>query len=222
MQNKREGGKIKHHRITYMGSLSTLDSTARGRLLVRIEQLLCHHYYPALEDSELEKLALDYVGKILSRESGHSGVHEPLSVEGHYLDHSQEETFDLQSFQPFQVREVGADWLCFGVLEELGIRDFLVQTQGWSPREANWALLSILGRLIYPTSERKTVSWLIDQSSAPSLLDEVFSIHREGLYQAALSLLDVKEALEDYLYEKLDELVGFSGDPYLYLSLIHI
>jgi transposase len=200
----------------YLGKLSKFDESQRLLLVDRIDQLLSHRYYPSCSDKLVEERAQYYVGKLHSRSHGHSESGSSLEVSGGFLEQSQYERVDLKSMTAIRVRETGAEWLCYQVLELLEVSRFLMKDHGFSESEANMALLIVIGRLVYPSSDKKTVEWLSEQSGGPDLLSKTLEIHRESLYQVSRKLLSIHDMLEDYLYHRFAELVDFSGTRYLY------
>lgn len=186
------------------------------QLVERIDQLLSHRYYPVSADQLVEEKAVYYVGKIHSRSMGHSQSGESLKVGGGLLEDSRHERVDLKSMKAIRVRETGAEWLCYQALELLGIGHYLMRGHGFSESEVNMVLLSLIGRLVYPTSEKKTAEWLLEQSGSTDLLSKTLEIHRYSLYMIGRKLLSTHDALEDYVYNRLNDLVDFSGRRHLY------
>lgn len=185
-------------------------------MVQRIDQLLSHRYYPICEDELVESRAQYYVGKIYSRFQGHSQSGATLAVSGGVLEQSRHERVDLKSMKAIRIREIGVEWLCYQAMEIIGIGRFLKEEEGFSEAEANMALLSLMGRLVYPSSENKMAQWLSEQSGGPDLLSQTLEIHRERLYDIARKLFQIHDGLEDYVYTRLAELVDFSGSGYLY------
>jgi transposase len=168
----------------------------------------------ACEDEEVERLAIHYVGKYYGRKGGRG-----VKAGGGLVSESEDKAYgiSLKSFTAIRVREGGAEWLCYQAIEELGLVEYLSEELGMPKSEVDMAVLNLLGRLIYPTSERKTALWLAEQSSALELSSvRARAAHDKALGAAALSLLEHHEAIEDYLYGQLDERLGFEGLPFLY------
>ena len=164
----------------------------------------------------MEERAQFYVGKFHRRCGGHSESGWSLEVRGGFLDHSQYERVDLKSLSAIRIRETGAEWLCYQVLELVGIRAFLLKGHGFSEAEANMALLVLMGRLIYPVSAKKTVEWLSEQSGGGDMLSKTLAIHRESVHQVSMKLLGIHDELEDYVYDRFAELIDFSSTRFLY------
>lgn len=204
--------------MLYLGSLKGIDSDRRQLLVKRIESLLSHQYMMGCADSEVERLAIYYAGKYYGR-GGRKGRRGRAQVEGGPLAEASGQVYgiSLKSFTPIRVREGGAEWLCYQAITDLGIEQFLRQDLGLSQRVVSLAVLNLLGRLIYPVSELKTAQWLADQSSALELSGlRARAAHDKALGAAALSLLAHHDAIEDQVYQRLDERLNFEGLGFLY------
>lgn len=202
----------------YLGKLEQLGVEQRFLLVERIEQLLSHQYRFACPDEEVEVLAGFYVGKYYSRKE-HSHGQESLEVRAEELSLTPggDERIDLSSFVTLRVRSGGSEWLCYQALEELGLRRYLLEELKLDAKLVDLGLLNLMGRLIYPTSERKTALWLKEDSSAIELGDfSEGSVHGQGLIQGAVALFSHHQAIEDYLYGQLEKVLGFEEGPMLY------
>ena len=216
VRSKRQGKRIVHERILYLGNLENIAVDQHRLLVERIGQLLAHQYYAKSEDEEIEKLAIGFVGKIFSRQSGHSYQGEVVKVSGGQITQGGIERIDMKEFMPVRLREGGSEWLCLQAIEELGLRDYLLSCAGWTTSQVELVVMNLMGRLLYPTSERKTAMWLKDQTVTVEMMSQPQSIHGPGLSAAAVALHEEKEGLEDYLYEQLNELLDFGSSDYLY------
>ena len=74
------------------------------------------------------------------------------------------QTIDVNSIRNRDVREVGAEWLCFQAIRQLGIGTFL-SGQGWAEQQVQLAITHIISRAVYPSSELKTSSWIKENSA---------------------------------------------------------
>ena len=216
VENKREGKKIKHNRLMYIGSLSGLDVAQRSALIVRMEQLLCGQYGSLCRDSEVESLAIQYVGKLKSCQAGYSESGDGLNVSGGFLESEEHASIDLSTFRTLEGRQGGSSWFICQVLDLLGIKDFLSAHGSWDSEQVEWMLLNLYGRLLHPVSERATALWLEEDSSSKALMSEVREVHGQGLRRSALDWWSVHEELEDYLYRRMDALLDFGKTRYLY------
>jgi len=200
----------------YIGSLSGLDGDQRSLLVLRMEQLLTGQYRSLCVDSEVEKLAIHYVGKLKSRQIGHSEAGDRMEVSGGLLGAEEHASIDLSTFRTLEGRQGGSSWLIHQVLERLGIKDFLGSACGLGSEQVEWMLLNLHGRLLHPVSERATAVWVEEESSSKGLMSEVRSVHGQGLRLAALNWWAVHEEVEDYVYSRMNALLDFGESRYLY------
>ena len=129
---------------------------------------------------------------------------------------NQYQTIDTASIKNKDVREAGAEWLCLQALKQLGIDSFLEET-GWSKEQVQLALTQIVSRAVYPASEYKTARWIKDNSGICELTGyDINKITKDKLYGSALKLYAIKEALENYLSKKTNELFDIQDKIVLY------
>src|SRR6266498_4841560 len=129
---------------------------------------------------------------------------------------NQYQTVDTASIKNKDVREAGAEWLCLQALKQLGIDNFLEAMQ-WSEEQVQLALTQIVSRAVYPASEYKTARWIKDNSGICELTGyDINKITKDKLYNSALKLYSIKEALENYLSKKTNELFDIQDKIVLY------
>lgn len=140
----------------------------------------------------------------------------------------QENRLDLTAFAPqnrhidadtmrhSNVREIGAEWLCHQTMEELDIARVLREA-GFSEEQTQLAITQIISRAVYPASELKTASWIRDNSAVCELTGyDNNKVTKDKLYESALRLYCVKDALEQHLSRKTNELFNISDKIVLY------
>ena len=71
---------------------------------------------------------------------------------------------DVDSIKHSQVREIGAEWLCYQALEQLGLSTFLAGL-GWDTTQVQLTLTQIISRAVYPVSELQTTRLIHDNSA---------------------------------------------------------
>jgi hypothetical protein len=97
-------------------------------------------------------------------------------------------------------KEIGAEWLCKQAFDQLGIRDFLINQQQWTPEDISLAETHIISRAVYPASELKTVSFIKDNSAVCEITGyDKEKITKDKLYKISHKLYSVKDQLENYL-----------------------
>lgn len=216
VRSRRIEEKPKQKKVLYLGKLPRLNGSQRKELVLRISQILVGQYYAVNPDSEVEKLAAHFAGKLKNKERAAGAPVGVTGSTGGMLTEEEDTSIDLNTFRPLEGREGGGAWMCHQIIEQLGIPIFLKEQGVWSSKEIEWMLLNLHGRLLNPTSERATALWAEEQSSSKSLMSEVQKVHGNGLRKAALNWWKIHEPLEDYLYNRIDGLVGFGECRYLY------
>jgi hypothetical protein len=71
---------------------------------------------------------------------------------------------DVDTLQHSNVREIGAEWMCYNTWDQLQLTSFF-QSQGWNETQIQLAATQIIGRAVYPASELKTSSWMKENSA---------------------------------------------------------
>jgi transposase len=141
-------------------------------------------------------------------------------VEGRRLDvtlHSpSSRKIDADTLRHSHVREIGAERICHQAVEELGIGQVLAKA-GFTEEQTKLAVTQIISRAVYPASELKTVSWIKENSAVGELTGyDCRQLTKDKLYQSALRLYGIKEALEQHLSHKTNELFDISDKIVLY------
>ena len=122
----------------------------------------------------------------------------------------------LDSIKHRDVKEVGAEWLAYQALEQLGVDAFL-EKQGWSQEARQLAVTQIASRAVYPASENKTSKWLQENSALCEVTGyPVHKMTKDKLYKGALELYKIKDSLETYLSKKTNELFDLEDKIVLY------
>ena len=123
---------------------------------------------------------------------------------------------DLNSVRSKDVREIGSEWLCFQALNQLRIAAFLEQ-QGWKESDIRLAVTHILSRAVYPASELKTSLWIKENSAVCEVTGfEREKITKDRLYKISAKLYAEKEALEQFLSLRTNELFDIEDRIMLY------
>lgn len=186
-------------------------------LLEHIELLLLQRYDRSACEGDVASLAIGFVGKYYSRIRGHSKNGDSLLFSGGEVDIAQEEQrILLDTYRMTRAREIGGEWLCWQAVEELGIRRFLEGTCGWAAPDVDVLLMNLLGRLLYPVSEHKTELWLKETSGGADLLGGTVGLGEDALHRVNVKLLGEHHRLEEHIYNRADELLGFGERRFLY------
>jgi transposase len=207
-ESYRIGNATRHRTIISLGELSELSTDQERKLLAdRIEELIkgSQSLFGSDVPDIIEQLAQSFYQKILSTQS----LSAPIAAQGKKKSQPARDmrTVDLNSVQTEDVREVGAEWLCKQILDQLGLEGFLLDGLQWEEKTAQLAMIHLISKAVYPCSENKTAQWINDNSAVAELFGKDPSkISRFQLYKVCKDLYRDKEAIEQYLSSKTNEL----------------
>lgn len=216
IQAARIEGKSRQRNILYLGSEKLLDDPyVRKRIGRMLEDKILGtqsvvSYEPTVQETQLvnkyyEKYLLKYADS-----STENFDRPPLEQQADYRE------VDINSMSHSDVRTVGGEHLCESILDRLGLRDFL-SGQGWHTDKVSLALISIIARALFSSSEYKTMQYLKESSS----LNELYGVcadsytHRD-LYKISDSLYESKDKLDAYLYNKVCRLFDLEDSLVIY------
>lgn len=113
---------------------------------------------------------------------------------------------NLNTLKNKNIREIGAESLCFQAFRKLKIDSFL-HDRGWNDEQVKLAATHVVSRAVYPASEHKTVSWIKDNSAVCELTGyDIEKITKDKLYGITKKLYQEKEGLENHLSRCTNEL----------------
>lgn len=128
----------------------------------------------------------------------------------------QQRMVDADTLQHSDAREIGAEWIGLYAWTQLNLSSLLA-SKGWSKEQIQLAATQIISRAVYPASEYKTASWIKENSAICELTGyDAEKITKDKLYQSALSLYDLKDALEGHLSHRTNELFNLQDKILLY------
>ena len=126
------------------------------------------------------------------------------------------QSIDINSIRNKDVREIGAEWLCQQAINQLQIAPFL-ERQGWDQDEIKLAQSHIISRAVYPASELETTRWIKENSSVCEVTGyDIEKITKDRLYNITKKLYSEKEALEQHLSVRTNELFDIQDRIMLY------
>jgi hypothetical protein len=222
-QSYRIGNKTRHRNILTLGTLDELPDKQSHKLLAdRIEQLLLGSLEIGIfpSDSIIEELAHGFYKTIIEKKL----IDLPRIKEKHKENNAEDKNgldpdyqlIDINSIDHKEVREIGAGWLCYQAIQQLGLPEFL-ESQNWDSLSIRKGLLDLVSRCIFPESEHKTENWLKNNSGVNELFGfEPGAINRHHLYSMSQKWYKIKEATENYLSRKTNELFDLEDTIILY------
>jgi transposase len=127
---------------------------------------------------------------------------------------------DLKRVRVERKRGFGGPWIGLELMRRLQLDQFLGEQLPAGREEVAWSLMAlvlVLGRLCYPSSELGVAERFYEASALGDLLGiPAEKINEDRLYRALDALLPHKPALEKHLKEKLGELFTLDYDLLLY------
>lgn len=218
----RLGDKIRHRSIVSLVLQPYLDTREKKKMLAdRVEMLLLGNssLFSDSNDVAIEALAQFFYKKIVEKKTleQQGAVHPALlsdDLKSVLVKNSR--NVDLDSIVTEEVREIGAEWLCYQAIEQLAIASFLKE-QGWEQKWINYAIIHLIGKAVYPCSEHKAAYWIRNNSDVASLLGmESQKITRHHLYEVSRKLYQTKLDIEPYLSHKTNTLFDIRDKIMLY------
>lgn len=123
---------------------------------------------------------------------------------------------DMDTLQHSNAREIGAENMAYQTWEKLQIAPLLL-SHGFTQEQAQLAATQVVSRAVYPASELKTTRWIKENSAVCELTGyDMDKITKDKLYESALRLYEVKDALERHLSKRTNELFDLSDKIILY------
>jgi hypothetical protein len=123
---------------------------------------------------------------------------------------------DADTIKYTNVREVGAEWMCYNIWHELGI-DQILEANHFTEQEIQFAQTQIISRAAHPASELATAKWIRENSAICELTGfPIEKINKDRLYRGPLKLYGIKEELEQFLSKKTNELFDVQDKIILY------
>ncbi len=206
----RIGDSVRHRTVLSLGKLKGIeDKTGRKLLADRIEVLIKGEQTLFVQDVPQ---AIEDYARIFSRRIINQGLMD-IAGTGHTKDDNDKappveyENINIHSITHDEVRELGSEWLCRQTLDKLTFCDFLANSAGFSQTQANTAIMHIISRAVYPSSEHKTAQWIGGSSTVSELCNiPTDKVNRYQLYNSSQQLYRHKEKIEGFLSTKTNDL----------------
>lgn len=202
--------KVKQHTLLNLGAHYDLVPEADHSILAqRVDNIITGQLSLLPLSETLETEAQRIANLIIKKHA------KPLAVDNNKTG-SRYEHVDIASIENTDVKTIGVEYLAYEAAKKISLPEILLKS-GFSEKEVNAALASIIGRLIAPGSEVSTVNYLKNNSALDEILDTDFSnLHKNRLYKISDLLLKNQDTIESMLYQKEQELFNFSEVLTLY------
>ena len=206
MESYRTDRGPRQKKILDLGALD-LDKKYFKALADRTEDLVYGRQCLIQAEEKIESLAVYYSSLI---------VKKTVKKEENKIESFDYENIDLNSLNILNVRTIGAEYISYSMIKELELDKFL-KTLGFSPEHTTDALVSIIAKLVHPSSEHNTLKWLKSVSGLEKLLNTSFThLPLNRLYRISDKLLIHKEEIEEYLKNKERDLFSLKESIILY------
>ena len=209
-ESYRDANGFAHQRMVMgLGRLLELqDIDQRILFLERLNELIkgTPTLFNPCKDETVEQLAQHYYRELKTKKKIDRVSEKPTDFD----------LINLKTLKNKNIREVGAESLCFQSFHQLKI-DIYLRGRGWSEEQINLAATHLISRAVYPASEYKTVSWIKENSAICELTGyDVERVTKDKLYGIAKQLYQEKEGLENYLSKCTNELFNLEDKIILY------
>ena len=203
--------------VGFLGGLINMDELNQVRRIIckRHQEITGGNELFDIQDNNSQKV-IDLANKLWKElvEKNRIDIGQKQSKEPAVI-HPRNMVFE-ESIRHPDVREIGAEWLCFQALEQLRLADFLVNT-GFSEEETLLAITQIIARAVYPASELETARWIKENSAVCQITGyPIEKVTKDKLYKSALKLFTEKEKIEKFLSVKTNQLFDIEDRIYIY------
>lgn len=204
-----EFGFSRQHMVIGLGRLEELpDIDQKVRLAERINELVKgeQNLFAGDVDEKVERLAQHYYRLITLKKKVDKKIKLSDDIEA----------VKLSTLKNKDIREIGAESLCYQAFGQLGIGGYLI-SRGWNSEQISLAATHIVSRAVYPASELKTVSWIKENSAVCELTGYNADIlTKDKLYGISKKLYQEKEGLENHLSRCTNDLFNLHDKVILY------
>ncbi len=206
MESVRTPSGPRQHLILNLGHLKIPKEQFKS-LANRIEEILTNQTSLFETSPEITALAQHYAERI--RQQGFNHTPSIPSQSGDI------QNIDVDSLVHSQARTLGGEHV---VLEQMKSYCFgeILEDLGFSQPQIDYAQMLVLGRMLFPGSERRTVRWLEKMSTSKELLKTPVKVYDNALHRTAVQLWENHEAIEAALSRKAKEIFSLKEVVILY------
>ena len=206
--SERAGKQVRQRTLLNLGRHFALAKSEWPLLCLRIEQILSGQGSFLPESAAVEVLAQRYAARLVALRPSAAPTPESPAVEYQEVD--------VHSLELVRPRSVGVEHVGLAALSWLGISDLLEST-GMNEGQRACALGSVVGRMACPGSELATWRWLQNKSAFGELVDVDFEgVPLMRLYRASDLLVRHRDAIEDALFRRINDLFSLPATVTLY------
>ena len=216
MRSYRIGNKPRQEFILNLGTLEKLPKEKHKLLADRIEQILNNQTELYTTDIQIEELAKKYSEQIIETKK----VFVNKSIQKREIKEQDNEAdfqnVDVNSIESENAREIGNEWLAKQAIEQVGL-DKIIEQQDISEKLLKTSLISIISRMVHPSSELETERWLKENTALNQLFDlQEDEVSRYELSKAADFLYMNKQIIEKEIYTNIKNLFSLQSKIVIY------
>lgn len=216
VRSERIEGKVRQITLLNLGRNFSISQADWPVLCQRIDELISRQttFLAKTTSAVIEKAAQQYAARLVARsplqaESESTNTNNPLAT-------ADFQEVDINSLESLHPRSVGVEHAALHAMSELGFIEKLEEF-GLNGKQRAFIIGNIIGRMANPRSENSTHRWLQASSALGELLDIDFqNMPPMRLYRASDMLMRHKEAIEQYLFQRASEILGFGETVTLY------
>lgn len=200
--------RVCHHTILNVGFMDDITPDQ----LNKIQKQLTERYenkQSLFEQEQDDPIVKNYVEELWQRIVASKKI-DLVSVE------KLSRMVNMDTLQHTNAREIGAENIAYQTWEKLQLTSLLL-SQGLTQEQAMLAATQVVSRVVYPASELKTTRWIKENSAVCELTGyDLNKLTKDKLYESALHLYQVKDALEKHLSKRTNELFDLADKIILY------
>ncbi|ABK42582.1 transposase, IS4 family [Magnetococcus marinus MC-1] len=215
VQSLRVGTKVRQVTLLNLGRHFAIGQNHWPTLCSRIDQLLSPQKTLISLDcpSQVEREAQRIVAQLLTRQP--EAIPSAKETETG-LSPEDVQTVLVDSLEMSRPRSVGVEQVGLWAMGKAGFTELLADVGLTGPQRAA-AIGAIIGRMAAPGSERALHRWLSAQSGLGELLDVDFeTMSLMQFYRVSDLLIRNREAIENRLFSKINDLFNLPGTVTLY------
>jgi len=216
---RNENNRVCHRTILNAGYLDGLTTDQLNLIQKILTAKVTNHDQPLFELPITEDTTvIHYVNEFYSRMVAEKRIDVLIDKQEKKPSKNGKDiqTIDVNSIRNKDVREIGSEWLCSQAINQLQIAGFL-DRQGWDQDTIKLAQSHIISRAVYPASELETTRWIKENSSVCEVTGyNIDTITKDRLYSISKKLYAEKEALEQHLSVRTNELFDIQDKIILY------
>ncbi len=189
-------GKARQQTLLNLGSHFSIPQEQWKALADRVEEIQRGQSRLFDLGLDLEKEA-ERISKLLTRQWSEK-VTSSREAKTPVTDY---QSVDVNSLTHTDLRRIGGEHVAYEVAKQIKLDDILLSL-GFTKRQKEIAMASIIARLVHPGSELNTHRYLTQNSALDELMETNFTdIGLQNLYNIADQLMFKKDSIEKLLYQ---------------------